>query len=102
MLENKVIKFKKFGNVLSGREEGKETYKQLNKEIEGLKDNEILIFDLTDVDVLNPSYADETIVSLVQNYPEKIKLEGEISLAVRKSLEALERFWNLKILPRNQ
>lgn len=79
-----------FGSILSGRDEGLLAYNQLNNLLSKLPKSTILSIDVSRVQILNPSFADETIGTLLINYPGRVEVAGEPSLPVKKSLETVE------------
>lgn len=91
----KRIELKNFGTILSGRDEGQKVYEIIKSEL--MHENSLII-DISDVDILNPSYADEVIVRIMKECPNSVSVIGTPSLAVRKSLETLEDINNIKIL----
>lgn len=86
-----------FGSILSGREEGKDAFDKLDGLFKTLPVATILSIDVTRVQILNPSFADETIGSLLVKYPGRVELSGEPSLPIKKSLETVEETRGIQI-----
>ena len=79
-----------FGNILSGREEGRDAFNKLDGLFGAFPASTVLSIDVSRVQILNPSFADETIGSLLVKYPGRVELFGEPSLPIKKSLETVE------------
>jgi len=83
------IELKKFGTILTSRPAGKEAY--LVAKAYGLpKDGEEKIeIDFSGVQVLTPSWADEFLTPLKEDYPERISLLSTENASVKAALEII-------------
>ena len=72
------IEMKKFGLILNSRSAGREAVLRVRQIANGIS-NTGLIFDLTGVEVLTPSFADEFFTGITEAYKDKhitINIEG--------------------------
>jgi hypothetical protein len=91
------IQIKKFGEFLTSRPAGKEAYLVMKAYMtKDLKKNEPLELDFDGVKVLAPSWADEVITKLFQEY-ENIKLVNIENSSVKASLETLKKYSGVNI-----
>ncbi len=85
------IELKKFGEILISRPAGREAFLVMQAYLlRDLKKDEIIEIDFDGVKVLAPSWADEVITKLKEQF-KNIKLENTENASVRMSLEALEK-----------
>ncbi|MDO8470489.1 MAG: STAS-like domain-containing protein [bacterium] len=84
----KVLELKKFGNILNSRSFGREAVLRVRQIINGEKDTlEDLVLDFHDVEIVTPSFADEFIKGLKEQYPYKqIKIQGTENNQVLKDV----------------
>lgn len=82
--------FSQFGLILSGRDEGVRALQRLDQVITSLQGNQKLFLDMSNVKVLNPSFADESLTPLMEKYPGRFFITGRIGLAVQRGLEQVE------------
>ncbi|MBA4319491.1 MAG: DUF4325 domain-containing protein, partial [Flavobacterium sp.] len=70
------IELKKFGKVLSSRPSGREAFLSAKAYILPQKksDDAVIEIDFNGVDVLSPSWADEFLTPIVEEYKNKVKL----------------------------
>jgi len=64
--------------------------------IKGLNKNELIEIDFSGVDVLTPSWADETITELSEKF-KNIKLLNTTNESVQQTLKTLREYSGLKI-----
>jgi len=85
-----VLEMKKFGKILNSRPAGQEALMRARQLINGSEENTIIL-DLTSVDVLTPSFADEFINGLKNQYTiKKVEIRGaEGNLLIQETLKAL-------------
>lgn len=90
------LEIKKFGDILISRPAGREAYlvmlSYLSKDI---KKNEKIIIDFAGVKVLTPSWADEVITKLAENY--SVSVENTSNPSVQETLKTLSEYSGLKI-----
>ena len=85
------ISLKKFGTILISRPAGKEAFLVLQSLIKEVADNEKIEVDFDNVAVLTPSWADEFITPLVNQYKERVTLSNTENPSVRATLQTLEK-----------
>jgi len=91
------IQIKKFGEMLMSRPAGREAYLALSAYlIKGVDRQELLEIDFEGVKVLTPSWADEVITKLAQEFP-NIKLLNTQNSTVEATLKTLRKYSDLKI-----
>lgn len=85
-----VLEMKKFGKILNSRPAGQEALMRARQLINGSDENTIIL-DLTSIDVLTPSFADEFINGLKNQYTtKKVEIRGiESNLLIQETLKAL-------------
>lgn len=88
---------KKFGALLISRPAGKEAYLAAKAYILPKNREEEIIVDFEGVDVLAPSWADEFLTKLKEDFPGKVSFINTENPSVRATLETLEKFsWSQK------
>ncbi|MFH1559335.1 MAG: STAS-like domain-containing protein [Patescibacteria group bacterium] len=91
------IELKKFGDILTSRPAGREAYLAMTAYLtKGLDENEKIIIDFNGVKVLTPSWADEVITKIAQDF-ENLKFINTQNSSVKATLETLEKYSDLKI-----
>ena len=85
------IQLKKFGNTLISRPAGKEAFLALQPLIKDLKSDENIEIDFEGVLVLTPSWADEFVTPLLNQFKKRVLLENTTNPSVKASLETLEK-----------
>ena len=86
-----ILELRKIGSVLDSRPAGREALLAIRPQLQGAKEIEI---DFTDVNVLTPSFADEFITPLVEEYGEHISFRHTGSnITVGKTLAFLAEDW---------
>ncbi len=91
------IEIKKFGEVLISRPAGREAYLAASAYL--LKDidkNELIEIDFSGVKVLAPSWADEVITKIVEDF-KNIKLLNTENSSVQATLKTLRDYSGLKV-----
>ncbi|PKL72308.1 DUF4325 domain-containing protein [Candidatus Kuenenbacteria bacterium HGW-Kuenenbacteria-1] len=90
------IELKKFGDVLISRPAGREAYLAMSAYlIKDIKKNEKIIIDFNGIKVLTPSWADEVITKLAQNY--NIVFDNTNNPTVEATLKTLSKYSGVKI-----
>ena len=85
------IKLKKFGDVLISHPAGREAYL-----LKGIDKNELIEIDFSGVKVLAPSWADEMITKIAEDFKNTKLLNTENS-SVQATLKTLRDYSELKI-----
>lgn len=83
------IELKKFGTILTSRPEGREAYLAARAYLLPKNKNEIVEIDFSGVDVLSPSWADEFLTPIKNDFRNNLKLLPCNNSSVKASLEIL-------------
>ncbi len=86
-----IIHLKKFGDTLISRPAGKEAFLILQPSVEKIKNNEKIEIDFEGVSVLTPSWADEFITPLSDQFKGQVILKNTKNPSVKATLETLEK-----------
>jgi hypothetical protein len=93
-----IIELKKFGQILTSRDDGHEAYLSLQNNI--IKKEKIVIsFDNTRV--LTPGWADEFLTPLFKKFNDKLLLKKTDNPSVKATIETLEEVNKIKFKRRN-
>lgn len=84
------IMVKKFGEVLTSRQSGREAYAAFRPVLAEAKAKDDMVIDFAGVKVLAPSWADEFLTPLLEQYDSRLRIAGDTNASVRLSLEMLE------------
>lgn len=84
-----IINVKKFGTVLVSRPSGKEAYLAFVPTLKQSKKGESIEVDFEGVEVLTPSWADEFLTPLFNNYKGAVSLKNTTNPSVKESLKIL-------------
>lgn len=80
----------KFGNILTSRPAGKESYLVAQAySLSKTKGEEKIEVDFSGVEVLTPSWADEFLTPLISNYPGQVVLLPTNNASVKATLDIL-------------
>lgn len=91
------IELKKFGELLISRPAGREAYLAMSAYlIHDLKKEENIEIDFSGVKVLTPSWADEVITKLTNDFP-NIKLLNTDNVTVKATLKTLREYSGVKL-----
>lgn len=91
------IEIKKFGEMLISRPAGREAFLVMSAYVtKGLSKDEIIELDFTGVKVLTPSWADEVITKLANNF-KHVKLVAMDNPTVKETVKTLRKYSNLEI-----
>ncbi len=86
-----IIDLKKFGTTLVSRPSGKEAWLAFQPVLREVPQNEKIIVDFNGVMVLTPSWADEFLTPLRENFKEKVELINIDNPSVKATLEILNK-----------
>lgn len=84
------IQVKKFGEVLTSRQSGREAYAALQPTLVGLAKDDTLTVDFEGVTVLSPSWADEFLTPLLQRLGDRLTLATLENPSVQLTIETIE------------
>ena len=89
------IELKKFGDILTSREAGREALLAFSPTLKSLDENEEIIIDFQGVSVLTPSWADEFLrpILFLKKYAKKVTIINDSNPSVQAAL----RFANPKL-----
>ena len=89
------IELKKFGNLLTSRQFGKEALAAISLQLP--KDNsEEVIIDFLDVSTFSPSWGDEFLSPLQEKYRDNLILKNTNNPSVKATIEILEETNQIK------
>ena len=81
-----LIELKKFGEILTSREAGKEALSAFLPTLNLLDKNEQITIDFQGVSVLTPSWADEFMRPILEKYPKKVLLINDANPSVKAAM----------------
>lgn len=81
-----LIELKKFGDILTSREAGREALSAFLPTLNSLDKNEEITIDFQGVSVLTPSWADEFIRPILEKYANKISFINDTNPSVQAAL----------------
>jgi len=84
-----IIQLKKFGIILNSRPMGKEAYLAFKPTLLQKDTDEKIIVDFEGVEVLSPSWADEFLTRLIEEYSNKVEFKNTSNASVQATLEVL-------------
>lgn len=84
------IALKKFGTTLTSRQAGSEAFKALQPRLREAAAGEHLEIDFDDVRTLSPSWGDEFLVPLLEQFGGRLTLLPSNNLSVRATIHLLE------------
>jgi len=84
-----IILIHKFGTTLISRPAGKEAYLAFQSSLSNLQDDETLIVDFDGVITLSPSWADEFLTPLFEQYHDRLKMINYSNASVTETLRML-------------
>ncbi|MBU4142047.1 STAS-like domain-containing protein [Patescibacteria group bacterium] len=92
-----LIKLYKFGDVLVSHPAGREAYLAMQAyTIKGLNKDEPIEIDFSGVKVLAPSWSDEVITKIAENF-KNVKLLNTKNSSVQATLETLRKYSDFKL-----
>lgn len=91
------IELRKFGEILISRPAGREAYLAMQAyTLKGINKNEPIEIDFSGVKVLAPSWADEVITKIVQDF-KNVKLLNTENSSVLATMKTLKKYSGLKV-----
>lgn len=89
-----IIAMKKFGDILNSRPAGREAFLAFRPHLlHDLSNVETITIDFDGIRVLTPSFADEFVTPLIEQYPKRVLLKNTANITVQKVLLFLSRDW---------
>ena len=84
------IKLKNFGQTLTSRQSGKESYAAFLSTLESLPKDETISVDFDGINTFSPSWGDEFLTSLMKRYNNQVSLMNTQNLSVQTTIQLLE------------
>ncbi len=84
-----IIQLKKFGTTLVSRPSGKEALLAFQPTLDQVKNNETITVDFSQIITLSPSWADEFLTPLQQQFKNRIKFINTDNSSVQATLSIL-------------
>ena len=92
-----ILLMRNFGEKLDSRPMGREAWLAIQPKLREAQQDERISLDFEGVLLLTPSFADEFVTLLVNDYPNPVVLEhARHNITVRKTLEFLLETWKRK------
>jgi hypothetical protein len=85
-----IIQLNKFGKILNSRPSGKEASLAFRPILLENEKGEEIIIDFNGVEVLSPSWADEFITPIFEEYGDKVSFKNTSNASVQATLKILD------------
>lgn len=85
------IELKKFGNLLTSRQDGREALAAIEPLLLNVSANEIIELDFEGVTTFTPSWADEFVTKLVGRFGSRVIYLNDENSSVRATLNLLQK-----------
>lgn len=85
------IELKKFGNILTSRQDGKEALAAIEPQLQSLDQTAEIVLDFQGVITLTPSWADEFLTKLTERYGNRVHLVNTDNPSIEATLSILKR-----------
>jgi len=85
------IELKKFGNLLTSRQDGKEALAAIESQLQNLPADLTIVLDFDGVITFTPSWADEFLSKLVERFGDRVKLVNTENPSVVATLSILKK-----------
>ena len=85
------IELKKFGNLLTSRQDGKEALAAIESQLQNLPADLTIELDFDGVITFTPSWADEFLFKLVERFGDRVKLVNTENPSVVATLSILKK-----------
>lgn len=82
---------KKFGDVLTSRQAGREAYSAFLPTLAALPEGEELIIDFDGINTFSPSWGDEFLTPIQKQYGHRLVLKNTTNPSVTLTLSTLEK-----------
>ena len=96
-----IIYLKKFGTTLNSRQFGRESLAAFKSSLESVKENEEVIVDFEGVITFTPSWGDEFLGFLFNEFRERLILKNTKNPSVQATLKLLEGVYRGKFRVQN-
>lgn len=85
------IELKKFGNILTSRQDGREALSAIAPLLQNVLENEMLELDFAGVTTFTPSWSDEFVTKLIERFGSRVHFINDENPSVRVTLELLKK-----------
>lgn len=85
-----LIELKKFGEILTSRDDGREAYLALQPNLRDIDTKDKIIIDFNEVKVFTPSWGDEFLTPLFKKFGENLFLKNTENPSAKITLDILE------------
>ena len=89
------ISVNKFGTILTSRKDGKEAYLAIQSSLKDGASDEDITIDFNGVLSLSPSWGDEFVTPLKEDYKDRLKLKNISNASVLETLKLLSKIHSL-------
>ena len=86
-----IIELKKFGTTLISRQTGREAFSALQSFLRNVKNDKIIKVDFDGVLTFSPSWGDEFLTPLLNDYGDRLILKNTKNPSVEATIEILEK-----------
>ncbi|OGC55996.1 hypothetical protein A2797_01335 [candidate division WWE3 bacterium RIFCSPHIGHO2_01_FULL_48_15] len=90
------IELKKFGNILTSRQDGREALAAIEPLLKNVHENEILELDFEGVITFTPSWADEFVTKLVDRFGDRVHFLNDENPSVKATFKILKKYIGLR------
>lgn len=89
-----ILLMKNFGEKLDSRPAGREAWLAIQPRLREVTLEETITLDFADVLLLTPSFADEFVTNILNDFPDRVILaHTQENITVQKTLEFLNETW---------
>ncbi len=85
------IRLKKFGDILTSRQDGREAFAVVSLQFKNTSEDEKIKIDFEGVSTFTPSWADEFITKLFNQFGDRVILSNTDNPSVKATLDLLKR-----------
>ncbi len=85
------IELKKFGDILTSRQDGREALAAIEPQLQNLSENSKIELDFKGVTTFTPSWADEFVTKLTDRFGDRVSLINTGNPSVEVTLRFLKR-----------
>jgi len=85
------IFLRKFGTTLTGRQFGRESFAAFNPSLKKVKNDEKIVVDFEGVMTFTPSWGDEFLSFLLNEFGKRLTLKNTDNLSVQATLKLLQK-----------
>jgi len=85
------IELKKFGDILTSRQDGREALAAIEPLLGDLTENDVLELDFEGVTTFTPSWADEFVTKLVDRFGNRVRFVNDKNPSVQATFHILKK-----------